>query len=82
MLNSIPEPVDLVGNAFRQVCCALKLELELGHPPGAPRPPRASSRLGRTCAPAGVGHWCTSSGELRRERQYRGDEASIGAESV
>ena len=30
--------------------------------------------------PDRVGHWCTSSGELRRERQYRGDEASIGAE--
>jgi hypothetical protein len=27
MLNSIPEPVDLVGNAFRYVCCALKLRL-------------------------------------------------------
>jgi transposase len=53
MLNSIPEPVDLVGNAFRQVGCALKLALELGHPPGAPRPTSASSRLGRTCAPAG-----------------------------
>jgi hypothetical protein len=25
--NSIPEPVGLVGNAFRQICCALKLAL-------------------------------------------------------
>jgi hypothetical protein len=38
MLNSIPGPVDLVDNTFRQICCALKLELELGHPPGAPYP--------------------------------------------
>ena len=37
---------------------------------------------GQDLRPDGVGHWCTSSGELRRERQYRGDEASIGAEPV
>src|SRR6516162_7122743 len=54
MLNSIPEPVDPVGNAFRYVCCALKLALELGHPPGAPSTTCASSRLGRTCAPTGL----------------------------
>jgi hypothetical protein len=53
MLNSIPAPVGLVDNAFRQVGFALKLKLELGRPPGVPCPTSASSRLDRTCAPAG-----------------------------
>jgi hypothetical protein len=35
VLNSIPEPVDLVGNAFRQVWSALKFEFELGRPAGS-----------------------------------------------
>jgi hypothetical protein len=42
--------------------------------PGVPCVPSASSSLRGTCAPAGLAQ-CTSSGELRFERLYRGDEA-------
>ena len=47
--------------------------------PGAPswtlrfESPRVDLRPGE------AGRWCTSSGESRRERQYRGDEASAAA---
>jgi hypothetical protein len=37
MLNSVPKPVDPVGNTCRYVFGAFKLAFELGDPPGAPR---------------------------------------------
>jgi len=47
---------------------------------GVPRIPLRFERLARTRAPVRLTVGCTSSGELRRERQYRGDEASSAAE--
>jgi hypothetical protein len=47
--------------------------------PGAPFWPLRFESPGRDPRPGEAGRWCTSSGESRRERQYRGDEASAAA---
>jgi hypothetical protein len=44
--------------------------------PGVPFWPLRFESPGVDLRPGEAGRWCTSSGESRRERQYRGDEAS------
>ena len=47
--------------------------------PGAPSGPLRFESPQKDPRPGEAGRWCTSGGESRRERQYRGDEASAAA---
>ena len=77
----IPEPVGLVGNAWLWLLRETdKLQqLQLGRFAGAPSWTLRFESLMGDPRPGEGGRWCTSSGESRRERQYRGDEASATA---
>ena len=77
----IPEPVGLVGNAWLWLLRETdKLQqLQLGRFAGSAFLDPALRVAYGGPAPGEAGRWCTSSGESRRERQYRGDEASAAA---